>query len=95
MKFERILETYLSYAPKGISSFLKAMPLWIKKKLWINRVNTNFLEFRGLLDFEKKDDLQKDPMLIIECFKISPYPQIISLSFKLFKKLMSLITNFG
>ncbi len=41
-----------------------------KKKLWINRVNTNFLEFRGLLDFEKKDDLQKDPMLIIECFKI-------------------------
>tara|TARA_Y100001935_G_C16962360_1_gene340074 strand:- start:31 stop:360 length:330 start_codon:yes stop_codon:yes gene_type:complete len=35
LKFERILETYLSYAPKGISSFLKAMPLWIKKKLWI------------------------------------------------------------
>ena len=29
LKFERILETYLSYAPKGISSFLKAMPLWI------------------------------------------------------------------
>lgn len=32
LKFERILETYLSYAPKGITSFLKAMPLWIKKK---------------------------------------------------------------
>ena len=31
LKFERILETYLSFAPKGISSFLKAMPLWIKK----------------------------------------------------------------
>ena len=29
LKFERILETYLSYAPKGIGSFLKAMPLWI------------------------------------------------------------------
>ena len=31
LKFERILETYLSFTPKGISSFLKAMPLWIKK----------------------------------------------------------------
>ena len=35
LKFERILETYLAYAPKGINSFLKAIPLWIKKKLWI------------------------------------------------------------
>ena len=35
LKFERILETYLSFAPKGIGSFLKAMPLWIKKKIWI------------------------------------------------------------
>ena len=35
IKFERILETYLSFPPKGISSFLKAMPLWLKQKLWI------------------------------------------------------------
>ena len=35
LKFERILETYLSFAPKGLSSFLKAIPLWINKKLWI------------------------------------------------------------
>ncbi len=35
LKFERILETYLMYAPKGLKSFLKAMPLWIKEKLWI------------------------------------------------------------
>ena len=34
-KFERILETYFAHSPKGISSFLKAMPLWIKQKLWI------------------------------------------------------------
>ena len=33
LKFERILETYLQFAPIGIRSFLKAMPLWIKKKL--------------------------------------------------------------
>lgn len=35
LKFERILETYLQYAPMGIRSFIKAMPLWIKQKLWM------------------------------------------------------------
>ena len=34
LKFERLLETYLSFAPKGFSSFAKAMPLWIKDKLF-------------------------------------------------------------
>jgi len=34
MKFERLLETYLSFAPKGFSSFAKAMPVWIKDKLF-------------------------------------------------------------
>ncbi len=35
LKFERILETYLAYAPLGIRSFLMAIPLWIRKKMWI------------------------------------------------------------
>src|SRR5512135_2407375 len=35
IKFERILETYLSYAPRGWKSFLMAMPLWLKQKLHI------------------------------------------------------------
>lgn len=35
LKFERILETYLAFAPHGIASFLQAMPLWIKQKLWM------------------------------------------------------------
>ena len=35
IKFERILETYMQYAPVGIRSFIKAMPLWIKQKLWM------------------------------------------------------------
>lgn len=34
IKFERILMTYLSYAPRGIQSFMKAIPLWIKQKIW-------------------------------------------------------------
>ena len=35
IKFERILESHLAYAPRGISSFLKAMPVWLKQKLWL------------------------------------------------------------
>ena len=34
-KFERLLETYLDYVPAGIRSFLQAMPLWLREKLWI------------------------------------------------------------
>ena len=34
IKFERLLETYLAFAPKGFTSFAKAMPVWIKDKLF-------------------------------------------------------------
>lgn len=37
LKFERLLETYLAYAPRGFSSFKMAMPLWIKGKLFQKR----------------------------------------------------------
>ena len=33
MKFDRLLETYLAYAPRGFSSFVKAMPVWLREKL--------------------------------------------------------------
>jgi len=35
IKFERLLETYLAYAPKGFRSFLAAMPVWLKEKLFL------------------------------------------------------------
>lgn len=35
LKFERLLETYLSFAPKGIRSFIAAMPVWLKEKLYL------------------------------------------------------------
>jgi len=35
VKFERLLETYLSYAPQGFLSFVKAMPIWLKEKLYL------------------------------------------------------------
>ncbi|MEX6688189.1 carbamoyltransferase [Danxiaibacter flavus] len=37
LKFERLLETYHAFAPKGLSSFLKAMRVWIKEKLFIKK----------------------------------------------------------
>jgi carbamoyltransferase len=38
LKFERLLETYLAYAPSGFRSFLMAMPLWMREKLFLPRV---------------------------------------------------------
>ncbi len=38
VKFERLLETYLSYAPRGISSFISAMPIWLKEKLFLKSI---------------------------------------------------------
>jgi carbamoyltransferase len=35
VKFERLLETYLTYAPKGFRSFIAAMPVWLKEKLYL------------------------------------------------------------
>ncbi len=38
LKFERLLETYYAFAPKGLKSFLASMPLWIKEKLFIKKI---------------------------------------------------------
>lgn len=44
LKFERILETYLGVAPKGFGSFLKAGPLWIKEKLYQDKMLRDALD---------------------------------------------------
>src|SRR5215831_8613385 len=36
-KFERLLETYLAFAPSGFSSFRMALPMWLKERLWMSR----------------------------------------------------------
>jgi carbamoyltransferase len=44
LKFERLLETYLGFAPQGLPSFYKAMPLWLKQKLWMEDLIRKQLE---------------------------------------------------
>lgn len=51
LKFERLLETYLAYAPVGIKSFIKAMPLWIKEKLWMKEMIKDKLGYTGKVIF--------------------------------------------
>jgi len=52
IKFERILNTYLTFAPKGIQSFLQAMPLWLKRKFWVKELILNELSgYRGKIIF--------------------------------------------
>ncbi len=48
LKFERLLETYLAFAPKGFKSFAMAMPLWIKDKLFQKSIIIN--ELKKILD---------------------------------------------
>ncbi len=54
LKFERLLETYLAFAPKGIQQFLISIPIWIKKKLFMkNEI------LKELKNFDKKFESKK------------------------------------
>jgi carbamoyltransferase len=50
-KFDRILHSYLAYAPSGIHSFLKAIPVWIKEKIWMKAELQKELNFDGTIIF--------------------------------------------
>ena len=51
IKFERILETYLGIAPKGIKQYLAAIPIWLKDKLWTRTNIRNKLGYSGTVLF--------------------------------------------
>nr|MDQ3805820.1 hypothetical protein [Acidobacteriota bacterium] len=51
LKFERLLETYLDYAPRGLRSFLMAMPLWLREKLWLREQVSREAGFAGRVLF--------------------------------------------
>lgn len=50
LKFERLLETYYAFSPKGIRSFLEAMPVWLREKMFLK-----YLIHEELLKIEKYD----------------------------------------
>ena len=51
LKFERLLETYLRHAPRGLISFMTAMPVWIERKLWLEDIVRKELSWGGSLLF--------------------------------------------
>ena len=55
LKFERLLETYLAFAPKGFKSFSLAMPIWLKEKLFQKKYLFDLLQEQD----EKFDDIKK------------------------------------
>jgi carbamoyltransferase len=51
LKFERLLSTYLSTFPRGFRSFSRAMPVWLKEKLWIPQTIRRELGYKGKILF--------------------------------------------
>ena len=49
LKFERLLETYVAFAPKGFKSFSMSMPLWLKEKLFQKNQK---IEVRAKLEYQ-------------------------------------------
>lgn len=47
LKFERILRSYLACAPAGLRSFAMAVPMWVKRKLWMKELIREALDYRG------------------------------------------------
>lgn len=50
LKFERLLQTYYAFAPKGLISFLKAIPVWLREKMFLKK-----LIYEGLKEVESYD----------------------------------------
>jgi carbamoyltransferase len=51
LKFERLIETYIDFAPAGIRSFLMSMPLWLREKIWIRDQVRKSLNYEGKVLF--------------------------------------------
>jgi len=61
VKFDRLLETYLGYAPRGIRSFVAAMPVWMREKLYLKS-----LLKRQLRELDRGDSGELPPLLFTE-----------------------------
>lgn len=76
IKFERLLESYLSCAPHGLASFLKSMPIWIKQKLWLRELIKKELDYQGKIIF-----LEHHESHAASAFFPSPFAQAAFLTF--------------
>jgi carbamoyltransferase len=70
IKFERILETYLAFAPSGIQSFMMAIPLWIKQKIWMKEFIKKQLGYEGKIIFPEHHESHA-----ASAFFASPFPE--------------------
>ncbi|HFQ90161.1 MAG TPA: hypothetical protein ENK27_08780 [Desulfobulbus sp.] len=70
VKFERILKSYLAEAPAGLRSFLKAVPLWMKQKLWIKDDIARHVGFSGRIVFPEHHQSHA-----ASAFYPSPFPE--------------------
>jgi carbamoyltransferase len=77
LKFERLLETYFAAAPKGIASFIKVMPVWLKQKLFMRKLIHDELEKAGKYDRSKMQLLFSEHHLshAASAYFPSPYPE--------------------
>jgi len=82
IKFERLLETYLSYAPHGFRSFLAAMPIWLKEKLFLKSTLKQELADLGGLDEGELPELmfaEHHQSHAASAFFFSPYEKAVVL----------------
>src|SRR5690606_38109658 len=75
LKFERLLETYYSFAPKGILSFTKAIPVWLNEKIFLKKLIFEGLEETGPYNKKKVKLLFSEHHLshAASTFFVSPY----------------------
>ena len=53
LKFDRLIETYIAYAPKGLASFFRAIPIWLKEKLFLKQLIIKEFEKIGTVNSNK------------------------------------------
>lgn len=51
IKFDRLLQTYIATYPKGYKSFMRAIPLWLKQKVWMSSLIRKELKYKGDIFF--------------------------------------------
>ena len=70
LKFDRILHSYLAYAPRGLKTFLMAIPLWIRERIWMKVLIQDELPgFTGKIIFPEHHEAHA-----ASAFFPSPYP---------------------